>query len=64
MTHICLSKLTFNGSDNDLAPGRREVIIWTNDVMLLAERVGTYFIEIFIIFYIFFQENVFEIVVR
>ena len=40
------------------------VFIWTNDVMLLAERVGTYFIEIFIIFYIFFQENVFEIVVR
>ena len=29
VTHICISKLTTIGSDKDLSPGRRQVIIWT-----------------------------------
>ena len=32
MTHICVSKLTIIDSDNELSPGRRQVIIWTNIV--------------------------------
>ena len=28
--HICVSKLTMNGSDNGLSPGRRQAIVWTN----------------------------------
>ena len=28
--HICVSKLTIIGSYNDLSPGRRQAIIWTN----------------------------------
>ena len=40
VTHICVSKLTIIGSDNGLAPGRRQTIIWTND--------GTNFSEILI----------------
>ena len=35
MTHICVSKLTINGSDNGLSPGRRQAIIWTNAGILL-----------------------------
>ena len=30
VTHICISKLTSIGSDNVLAPGRCQAIIWTN----------------------------------
>ena len=30
VTHICVGKLTIIGSDNGLAPGRRQAIIWTN----------------------------------
>ena len=29
VTHICVSKLTINGSDNGLSPGRCQAIIWT-----------------------------------
>ena len=35
VTHICVSKLTIIGSDNGLASGRRQTIIWTNDGILL-----------------------------
>ena len=35
MTHICVGKLTIIGSDNGLAPGQRQTIIWTNDGILL-----------------------------
>ena len=45
-THKCVSKLTIIGSDNDLSPGRRQVIIWTNDGLLLIGRLGTNFSEI------------------
>ena len=45
-THICISKLTIIGSDNDLSPGRRQAIIWTNDGILLIGHLGTNFSEI------------------
>ena len=40
-THICVGKLTIIGSDNDLSPGRRQAIIWTNAGILLIEPLGT-----------------------
>ena len=43
MTHICVGKLTIIGSDNGLSPGRRQVIIWTNAVILLIWSLGTNF---------------------
>ena len=46
MTHICLSKLTFNGSDNGLSPGRRQAIIWTNAGILFIWPPETNFSEI------------------
>ena len=48
VTHICVSKLNIIGSDNGLAPGRRQTIIWTNDGILLIEPLGTNFSEILI----------------
>ena len=53
MTHICVSKLTVIGSDNNLSPGRRQAIIWTSAGILLIRTSGTNFI----------QENAFENVV-
>ena len=47
-THICVSKLTVIGLDNGLSPGRRQVIIWTNDGILLIWPLLTYFSEILI----------------
>ena len=35
--HIFISKLTIIGSDNGLAPGRHQAIIWTNAAILLIE---------------------------
>ena len=35
VTHICVGKLTNNGSDKGLSPGRRQSIIWTNAGILL-----------------------------
>ena len=37
-----------HGSDNDLSPGRRQAIIWTNAVILLIGPIGTNFSEILI----------------
>ena len=48
MTHICANKLTIISSDNGLAPGRRQAIIWTNDGILLSGPLGTNFSEILI----------------
>ena len=48
VTHICVVKLTINGSDNGLSPGRRQAIIWTNAGILLIGPLGTSFIEILI----------------
>ena len=46
VTHICVSKLTIIGSDNGLAPDRRQAIIWTNVGILLIGPLGTNFSEI------------------
>ena len=40
VTHICVGKLTIIGSDNGLAPGRRQAIIWTNAGILLIRPLG------------------------
>ena len=48
MTHICVSKLTIISFDNDLSPGRRQAIIWTNVGILLIGSLGTNFSEILI----------------
>ena len=45
VTHICVSKQTFIGSDNGLSPGRRKAIIWTNVEILLIGPLGTNFSE-------------------
>ena len=44
VTHICVSNLTLIGSDN-LAPNRRQAIIWTNAGILLIGRLGITFID-------------------
>ena len=41
MKHICISELTITGSDNGLAPGRRQAIIWTNAGKLLIGPLRT-----------------------
>ena len=48
VTHICVSNLTINGSDNGLSPGRRQAIIWTNAGTLSIGQLGTNFSEILI----------------
>ena len=64
VTHICVSNLPIIGSDNDLAPGWCQAIIWTNAGLLLIWSLGTNFGEIFKQnSYIFIQENAFENVV-
>ena len=44
--HICVSKVTFIGSDNGLWPGRHQAIICTNARILLIQTLGTNFNEI------------------
>ena len=63
LTHISISKLSNIGSNNGLAPGRHQAIIWTNDAILLIGPSGTNFSEIHRNSNIFIQENAFEIVV-
>ena len=48
VTHTCISKLTIIGSDNGLAPGRRQAIIWTNAGISSIGPLGTNFSETFI----------------
>ena len=48
VTHICFGKLTIIGSDNDLSPGWRQAIIWTNAGILLFGPLGSNFSEILI----------------
>ena len=43
VTHICVSKLIIIGSDNGLAPGQRQAIIWTNAGKLIIGPLGTNF---------------------
>ena len=45
VTHICVSDLPSIGSDNGLAPGRRQAIIRTNAGILLIRPLGTNFSE-------------------
>ena len=45
MTHIFVSDLTSNGSDNGLSPGRRQAIIRTNAGILLIRPLETNFSE-------------------
>ena len=47
-THICVSNITIIVSDNDLSPGRRQAIIWTNAGILFIGPLGTNFSEILI----------------
>ena len=44
--HICGSSLTIIGSDNGLAPTRRQAIIWTNAGILWIGPLGTNLSEI------------------
>ena len=44
--HICVSRQTIIGSDNDLSPGRCQAIIWTNVGILLIRSLETNFSEI------------------
>ena len=60
MSHICVGNLTVTGSllkyccsDNGLAPGQRQAIIWSNAEILLTEPLGTNFSEILIEIYTF-----------
>ena len=53
VTHICVGNLTIIGSDNGLAPGRRQAIIWTNAGILSIGHLGTNFSEILIEIYTF-----------
>ena len=46
VTYICISKLTFIGSDNGLLPDWCQAIIWTNAGILLIWTSGTNFSEI------------------
>ena len=46
VTHICVNKLTIIGSENGLAPDRRQATIWTNAGILLIGPLGTNFSEI------------------
>ena len=49
--NFCISKLGhhwFRTSDNGLSPGRHQVIIWTNDGILLIGPLGKKFYEILI----------------
>ena len=46
MTLVCVCKLTIIVSDNGLAPGRRQAIIWINAGILLIRPLGTNFREI------------------
>ena len=62
--HICVSKLTIIGSDNDLSPGRRQAIIWTNDGILFIRTLLTNFSENLSEIHSFLiHENAFENVV-
>ena len=46
--HMCVGNLTIIGSDNGLAPGRRQAIIWTNTGILVIWPLGANFNEMLI----------------
>ena len=45
VTHICVSKLIINSSDNGLSPGQHQAIIWINAGTILIGPSGTNFSE-------------------
>ena len=51
--HLCISNQTIIGSHNGLLPSRGQVIIWTNDGILLVPPLGTNLSEILIEIHIF-----------
>ena len=53
VTHRCVSKLTFIGSDNGLSLGRHQALIRTNAGILLIWPLGTNFSEISIVINIY-----------
>ena len=53
VTHKCIGELTIIASDNGLAPGRRQAIIWINAGILPIEPLGINFSEILIEIYAF-----------
>ena len=53
VTHICVSKLAIISSNNELSPGRRQAIIWTNAGILLISPLETNLSEIWIEIQIF-----------
>ena len=60
----CVSKLNIIGSNNDLSPGQRQVIIWTNAGILLICPLRTKFSEMLIEIHAFlFKKNTCENVV-
>ena len=64
VTHICVGKQTSIGSNNGLAPDRRQATIWINAGILLIGPLGTNLSEILIEFLTFsFKKNAFESVV-
>ena len=61
VTHICVGKLTTIGSDNGLAPSKRQALIWTNAGILLIGPIETNFSDVWIgIQTVSFYENAFE----
>ena len=62
VTHICISKVTIIRSDNDLLPGRRQAIIWTNAGLLLIRPLGITSMKLNWNLYSLIQEN--AIVIR
>ena len=46
VTHICVSKLTIIGSDNDLSPSQCQAKFWTNAGILSIQTLATNFSEI------------------
>ena len=65
VTHICVSKLSVTGSDNDLSLDRRQAIIWTKcwNIVNWTLRNKRQWFFFYRNWYIFIQENVFKNVV-
>ena len=47
--HLYVSKLPFLGPDNGSSPGRRHIIIWTSDGILILESLETNLSEVYFI---------------
>ena len=63
MAHTWVGNQTTIGSDNDLSPGQREAITWTNAGILLIGLRNKLQWTFNRNSYIFMQENAFEMVV-